>query len=560
VRKVPQGRRLFRFAVFGDTHIEPETEGPTAPRSNMRSRAVIEAINQTGADLAVHLGDVVHPVPGQPGREQALAVAKAILAELRCPLHVTPGNHDVGDKPLAWMPAKTVRDPWIEDFLRHVAPQPEPIELHGCRLLFLNAPLLNAGTPLEARESARLEAQLSDAAGRVFLFTHYPPFLLSANEPSSYDNMDEPARSWLLDRAAEFEVEALFAGHVHNLFYDRHGETELYIAPSTSFIRRDYSEMFRVEALAENGREDPEKLGLFCVDVFERGHSVRFVPLCGEEEPRRASLGVQLNHPWCETIALPANPPTDPFQRRRARNDYPLWALWRLGIRDLRLPLDDLRDPAARHRLRLLADRGFRLTFFGYGPLDPATSALLDEEAAIIDGFEAIGDLTELPEDRTTLPHVPVLFAPLATSQDALGRTRQLAHFVGWGFEVAALNAARPTLECIRDRFAGFTIHLAWGKEIASALAVAAELGSQLDMRVNATVGLMAATPDGRRDEAELEKRIMEASAAAASHPHVRVFLDTFMDVDRGYYPRRGLIDRRCNLTRLAHAVASREA
>jgi hypothetical protein len=37
----------------------------------------------------------------------------------------------------------------------------------------------------------------------------------------------------------------------------------------------------------------------------------------------------------------------------------------------------------------------------------------------------------------------------------------------------------------------------------------------------------------------------VEAVRAARRHPGAAIFLDTFMDHDRGYYPRHGLIDRR---------------
>jgi len=48
-------------------------------------------------------------------------------------------------------------------------------------------------------------------------------------------------------------------------------------------------------------------------------------------------------------------------------------------------------------------------------------------------------------------------------------------------------------------------------------------------------------------DDAAIARRVEATARAAAGHPDVRVFLDTFMDVDRGYYTRNGLIDRRCH-------------
>jgi hypothetical protein len=44
---------------------------------------------------------------------------------------------------------------------------------------------------------------------------------------------------------------------------------------------------------------------------------------------------------------------------------------------------------------------------------------------------------------------------------------------------------------------------------------------------------------------------------AAYTWPNVRVFLDTFMDLDRGYFPRYGLYDRRCNPRKGAHVLSN---
>jgi 3',5'-cyclic AMP phosphodiesterase CpdA len=46
--------------------------------------------------------------------------------------------------------------------------------------------------------------------------------------------------------------------------------------------------------------------------------------------------------------------------------------------------------------------------------------------------------------------------------------------------------------------------------------------------------------------------RVAEAVVAGYAHPGVRILLDTFMDHDRGYFPRAGLYDRRLNPRRAA--------
>jgi hypothetical protein len=48
-------------------------------------------------------------------------------------------------------------------------------------------------------------------------------------------------------------------------------------------------------------------------------------------------------------------------------------------------------------------------------------------------------------------------------------------------------------------------------------------------------------------DDGAVADRVEEAVRAAIDFPSVSIFLDGFMDHDRSYYPRHGLIDRRFN-------------
>ena len=49
--------------------------------------------------------------------------------------------------------------------------------------------------------------------------------------------------------------------------------------------------------------------------------------------------------------------------------------------------------------------------------------------------------------------------------------------------------------------------------------------------------------------------RVEKAVVAGYANPDVRIFLDTFMDHDRGYFPRAGLYDRRLNPRRAAFVL-----
>ena len=48
-------------------------------------------------------------------------------------------------------------------------------------------------------------------------------------------------------------------------------------------------------------------------------------------------------------------------------------------------------------------------------------------------------------------------------------------------------------------------------------------------------------------DDAANANRVAETLAVALAMPQTTVILDTFVDMDRGYFPRTGLVDRRYN-------------
>ncbi len=546
-----EGPARLRIALFSDTHIEPEVE--PQPRSNRRAATIVERINDCGFDLALHLGDVVHPLPAMASAEAAWQAADVILGRLGMPLAVIPGNHDIGDKPLPWLPAKSVREDWVESFEARFGPACRAIDQGPFRLLMLNAPLLNSGLAGEAAQWRQLEELLAEPGERrLFAFLHYPPFLVAADEPSTYDNLDEPGRGRLLAMLAEHGCEALFCGHVHHRFVDHHAGMAIHTLPATGFTRRDYVETHPLAPAPdqEHGRNLATKLGFLELAIHEQGYRTRFHRLENDFAPPAGhALGVDLRHPWAEIRALPYNPPTDAFQRRRVRDDRAVLALLDLGISRARVPLDDLLDPAIRDRMAFLAEhRGIRWTVFALGPLAPEVADLLSESARMIEAVEVIGDM------GPALPRLPVMSAPLITAHDAFGDASNLAQFTGWGL---SLDALRALPEELPPGVSGFVLDLPWQQPFTETANAAAALAAGRRWRLHVTVGLMGPRPDlAITDDHAIAARVREAAAFAASHPAHLCFLDTFESIDRGYFVRQGLIDRRGDPTPVGLALA----
>ncbi|RMF86124.1 MAG: serine/threonine protein phosphatase [Nitrospinota bacterium] len=568
----------FTFAVVTDSHVKLEEGDFSSPYASnqlavARNRYVIEYLNRLAPAFVIHLGDFVQAVPVLPSYEPAMEVAKALFQQLKSPLHTIPGNHDLGDKPVPWMPAPLVTEANHRRFERFWGATFSAFDHQGCRFILINSPVLNSGLPTEERQRVWLEEELATHQGkRIFLCTHYPLYLTHAREEDHYDNISEPARSWLLSLLERYRVEAVFAGHVHHFFYDRHGETDLYVLPALAFTRQDYSELFSIDPADEYGRNDADKLGFLLVDVSAQGHTVRFIRTGGrtrpEEVPAPASswrwsappqsdalrLGVYLRHAWAQPVAMPYGN-LDEFVRKKARNDYPLLALGDLGIRRLRIPIGDLLEAETRERMRTLRAQGYAFTVFSIGLPSPRLRETVARYHDLLEAWEVVSTgepvetlATSLQEIKQAVP-IQVFLSQIVTAATTYHGEQgsRFHHFVRHGFRAADAGAL-----AVLDKVAGcidgvvFSLPpeeqpwegIARIRQQASSRGIAPLVHVQMQGSDNPALAHI--------DDQAIANRVAESVLAALVNA-VPLFLDTFIDHDRGYHVRHGLLDRRCN-------------
>ncbi len=576
------GEPLFRYAILTDTHLRPEGGDTSSPwkvnlLANDRARWVVDRINLADPDFVIHMGDIVHPLPHLSTYSFAAEAALEIFRGFKAPFYCIPGNHDVGDKRNPTMPAYTIDDLGLNLYERWFGPAHRSFDHKGVHFVMINAQTLNSGLAQELEQSRWLEADLEASKGRrIHMFSHYPTYVLGPGEPNNYDNLDEPARSWLLGLLERYEVEAFFAGHVHNFIYQRHGATDCYNVPATSFVRQDYSEMFRVEAAEDFGRNDTQKLGWCIVDVYQDTNVARILRsggatlLVGESplqeahkvrtlhtrESAVAPLGVHLRHPWAEEIDLPYNGPIDEFIRKRVRNDYALLGLWECGIRKLRVPLSDLTDDRIRARMRAVKEMGHCFTVFCFGVPSGAECDALALHCDLVDALEII-----LPwrEAEATIPDLlrlreavrtRLFLANIESSVEREQTGSKFSHYVGYGFRITNIDDIKTfmSLKGSKETADGFVFHIDTDESPWEAIQAIGAYASKSGFSAIANVRLASEDPaEYLSDDTCVANRVAEAMAVAATTEDVDVFLDTFIDIDRGYFPRVGLYDRRHN-------------
>ncbi|MBD9417777.1 metallophosphoesterase [Achromobacter sp. ACM04] len=577
----PLGARLFSFAVVADTHVNESEDTCASPfatnaRANARARHVFADIANLDPAPAftIHLGDIVHPVPSMPSFEVAADRFKAIAGQIDMPLHLVPGNHDVGDKRIDWMPADIVCDDYLDKYRQVFGPDYYAVDHGGVRFLFLNALLFNSGLAADDAQRAWIDEQLAGASGRVFVSLHYPPYLHDANERGSYDNIDEPGRGWLLSRLADPRVEGVFAGHVHNFWYDVIGVAEVYMLPSTAFLRHDFSEFYRVPPADEFGRGDVEKFGYFIVDVHEQGHVAKLIrthgAMRGEAEPGRAAartlptvhtktaacdgIAVEMRHPWAEIVEIPCTGGVQEFGRKLARNDYPLMSMWEMGLRTLKIPVQDLRDDKTLRRARLMSDVGHRFVLTSLGLPDARLLQQAREHGVAIAAIEINLNAQALEEAGAALQRLRahtdarLVYCKIRTgADDAHFDGKHYSHFVNTGLRASELEAAQSALlpHFAQKNLDGFTVRLDWGADLIATHQQLAAQARDWGATVNVGVKLADRLAAANTDDTAIAALVAEAFLAARTTDAVSYSFDTFMDVDRGYFPRNGLIDRR---------------
>ena len=69
--------------------------------------------------------------------------------------------------------------------------------------------------------------KLLKRAEHIVLFTHYPFFINVFDEPETYSNIAVETRNKYLALFKEYNVDAVFAGHLHNNASAKYGEMDM---------------------------------------------------------------------------------------------------------------------------------------------------------------------------------------------------------------------------------------------------------------------------------------------------------------------------------------------
>lgn len=567
----------LEFVVLADTHYmfvdeDEAVEFPSRRRQTARSDRAVALINALDPSFVVHMGDKSQAYPGSDGFDEAVRAAEERLDRLEPERYQVAGNHDVGDKPDPTMPADRVTADSLRAYGERNGRSWYGWRAGGRRFLVLDSQLMNTSLPEAAEQRAWLESELRDCADEgeeVVVFTHLSPYLHDPDEPGlgHYDNVDEPARGWLLDLLREHAVDHLFAAHSHFCFRNRLGETTLQVVPSPAFTRPGFGELFASCPPPERGRDDRGKLGFYLVRVVDGDLRVHFLRTGGETstpDPDAADrlvsrtspdlpgspLGASLVHPLTHAAEVPSVFPSS--IRQTVHDDYPLLSCLGAGLSVVRTSVSDAASGLVSRKLADLGGEG--VTVVG---------------TVLTDGRESV-DAGSLPE---AVDDLEVATAGRVRPGDAvLDRVREWREAVPGSLCLSTTVPGRTVETKQHSRLrSGFD-----PSEVAAVDAVLDRDGTDVD-RLLCAVGdadpweTMTGAPDPEAltrigaldwrvattdlDEAAARTRVARATFAAAVSPGSRLYVEPLRELDRTMDAAPGLIDRRRNPTSLFETV-----
>ena len=181
-------------------------------------RAVKE-INRLKPDFVLITGDLVN----KKGDKSQIAEFKRITGNINhdIPVYVSPGNHDIGQAP-------EQKD--IDAFKAEYGYDRIAFKHKGSLFIGINSNIIKANTPvLEQQQFKWLKKELSKgkSSKNIVIFCHHPFFKNAFDEPEVYFNIGTETRNKYLALFKEYNVDAIFAGHLHDNGFARYGNLEM---------------------------------------------------------------------------------------------------------------------------------------------------------------------------------------------------------------------------------------------------------------------------------------------------------------------------------------------
>jgi 3',5'-cyclic AMP phosphodiesterase CpdA len=140
----------------------------------------VDEMQHQPPDLIVHSGDVSFDGADD---EDDIAFARQEKDCLRAPWKAIPGNHDIGESPLALRLGQPVNAERMARWQRHYGASRWCHDIGEWRLIGIDTALLGSGEAEEHQQALFLERSLAERSGKpIMLFQHFQRRTLEARK------------------------------------------------------------------------------------------------------------------------------------------------------------------------------------------------------------------------------------------------------------------------------------------------------------------------------------------------------------------------------------------
>lgn len=253
-------RPVTTVALVSDPHIMVGTNGHAGTYLRHFEEAIAQ-VNKASVDFVLITGDLANGGKVDEWREFL-----SHIKEFKAPVFYVPGNHDVGHKFNSGKTNGTITVERVKTYERLMGPSFFAKDVHGVRIVGLNASLFGSGFERELEQQKFLEAELAQTTDMPrLIFMHYPLFVATADESGGgYWNVEPKPRRELLSLFKKAHVNAVLTGHLHRSLEKEYEGILLLGTTATSFSigRTPHQEGWTLVTLPKNAPIKFERMKL----------------------------------------------------------------------------------------------------------------------------------------------------------------------------------------------------------------------------------------------------------------------------------------------------------
>ena len=222
----------FTFVQLCDTQL-----GHGGYEHDLKSfKMSVKQINKLNADFVIMCGDLV-----QDRNDKSFSDFKEIIEDLKIPIYIVPGNHDIGAVPNT----KT-----LNYYRKTIGDDYYKFQHKEYSFIFTNSLLWrnNLENESDKHDNWFKESIKNKSVNKfpVFVIGHYPLYTRTVNEEKSNSNLPRDKRKEILNLFEENNVVAYLSGHTHRKVINKYKNIQLVSGVSTSKNSRNSPLGFRV--------------------------------------------------------------------------------------------------------------------------------------------------------------------------------------------------------------------------------------------------------------------------------------------------------------------------